>query len=78
MNSKQQRRETVLREIGAIEGLGRIAETMRLHLEDSIPSLIDCGVVPESDPLRHARSLQRALDEVLSQLIAEDESGEQS
>jgi hypothetical protein len=63
------RREKLLTELGAIEGLSRIAETLRAHLEDSIPTILDAGLLPSSDPLGAARELAAALGEVLSDLV---------
>ncbi len=64
----RKRRETLLTELGAIEGLSRIAETLRAHLENSIPAILSTGLVPSGDPLGAARELAAALGEVLDDL----------
>ncbi len=68
---ERDKRETLLREIGAIEGMGRVAETLRDHLEDSIQTILDTGFVPVADPLGRARDLVNDLADVLSILIDE-------
>lgn len=65
---RRKRRDTLLTELGAIEGLGRIAETLRAHLEDSIPTILQAGLVLDGDPLGAARELAAALGEVLDNL----------
>ena len=66
---ERRRREMLLREIGAIEGMGRIAETLRRHLEDSMLTILDADLTPDADPLGKVRDLEIALANVLSVLI---------
>ena len=70
---ERQRRETLLREIGAIEGMDRIVDTLCGHLDESISTIHGVGFTPDVDLLGVARDLAVALIELLSDLREEIE-----